>query len=42
MLDSVTVVYGTTVVVIKVTDDTESHEAVSGLARSVNFVATSS
>jgi outer membrane murein-binding lipoprotein Lpp len=40
MFDSVTVVYGTTVVVIKVSDDTDGHEAVSALARSVNVAAT--
>jgi hypothetical protein len=41
MFDSVTVVYGTTVVEIKVTDDTEGHDAVLGLAQSVNRAATS-
>lgn len=41
MLDSVTAVYGTTVVVLNVTDETDSHDVVSGLARSVNVVATS-
>jgi hypothetical protein len=42
MFDSVTVIYGTAVVEIKVTDDTEDHDAVLGLAQSVNVAATSS
>jgi hypothetical protein len=42
MFDSVTVVYGTTVVEIKLSDERDGHEAVSGLARSVNVAATSS
>jgi outer membrane murein-binding lipoprotein Lpp len=41
MFDSVTVVYGTTVVVIKVSDETDGHDAVSELARSVNVAASS-
>jgi hypothetical protein len=42
MFDSVTIVYGTTVIETKVTNDTEGHEAVSGLALSVDVAATSS
>jgi hypothetical protein len=39
-LDAVTVVYGTTVVVIKVSDETRGEGVASGLARSVSVVAT--
>jgi hypothetical protein len=38
----VTIVYGTTVIETKVTNDTEGHEAVSGLALSVDVAATPS
>jgi hypothetical protein len=40
MFDSVTMVYGTTVVEVGVTDDTDDHETVSGLVRLVNASAT--
>lgn len=40
MFDSVTMVYGTTVVEVGVTDDTGDHETVSGLVRLVNASAT--
>jgi hypothetical protein len=42
MFDSVTIVYGTTVIETKVTNDTEGHEGVSGLALSVDVAATAS
>lgn len=42
MFDSVTIIYGTTVIEAKVADDTEDHDAVLGLARLVNAAATSS
>ena len=42
MFDSVTIVYGTTVIETKVTNDTEAHEAVAGLALSVDVAATAS
>jgi hypothetical protein len=41
MFDSVTIVYGTTVVEIEVTDPGDGHEAVSELARSVSASAAS-
>jgi len=38
----VTIVHGTTVIETKVANDTERHEAVSGVALSVDVAATSS
>ena len=42
MFESVTIVYGTTVVEIKVTDQPQGREAASGLAEQWNAAATTS